>query len=261
MKKYLVRLSPIALALALPACEQPAMQCVVARRTFIAQYELVEGSGTCAKLVGEEIGLATFLQPGADGSSADYDRRVISVQSETLGGLAKRGEKYDVADAEHAPYALGHYTNEPDDGNLCHAGTSDEPLAVAEQSIPEVKTEDDEGNPVTYPASHVRQTWSDLSVYVTAGAPGTQLVGRMTYEDLLERCKATYDVVALAPAVQCEGVDAEGNRTGKPDDKLCDPSGDPVAGRMGSGINPDFKTRCDPELLYCVLAEPPLAKP
>lgn len=38
-----------------------------------------------------------------------------------------------------------------------------------------------------------------------------------------------------------------------PIDITCDPKGDPAVGRLGSGINPDFQTSCDPELFYCVL--------
>lgn len=40
------------------------------------------------------------------------------------------------------------------------------------------------------------------------------------------------------------------------DEALCSPNEDPAAGRAtGSGINPDFKVRCDPDLTLCVLNE------
>ena len=39
-----------------------------------------------------------------------------------------------------------------------------------------------------------------------------------------------------------------------PDNSACCPNPDPIGGRAsGSGINPDFPVKCDPDLLLCVL--------
>ncbi|MDC3958152.1 hypothetical protein [Polyangium jinanense] len=244
------------------SCSQPPIQCVVGHGSFIAKYSLVEGTGSCADLVGEEIGLATFLAPNDDRTLADYDKRSIAVQSDTFGGLIREREGLGAGE-EDVPYAFGAYTTNPDERDLCYAGgaSGTAALAPAELDLPEAETMDAMGNPVTLPAKRLRQSWENLSIYVTAAAPGTQVVGTMKYEDLMEGCSATYTFVALFPAVQCAKSDADGNPTNEPDDALCDPTGNAAEGRTPSGINPDYRVKCDPTLLYCVLDETPRAAP
>jgi hypothetical protein len=243
--------APLFLGLSGASCSQPAIQCVVAHSPFYAKYTLVEGTGSCAQIKGDAIGMSTFLRPNADRTGANYDSRRIAIQSDTLGKLLQERDGLGAGD-EDLPYAVGDYTSEPDANQICFAGTADKPLAAADMDVPEVPDK-------SLPAKHLRQEWKNVRLYVTADAPGTQAIGEMVYEDVLEGCKATYTFVALAPAVYCEGTGTDGKPNGKPDDSLCDPKADPAHGRtFGSGINPDFKTRCDPELLYCVLAETPL---
>ncbi|UQA57895.1 hypothetical protein [Polyangium aurulentum] len=237
---------------------------MVGHGPFYAKYELLEGDGSCAELKGGEIGLSTYLAPNADRSLADYDDRRIAVQSRLLGDLLHRGTEFGVADEDNKPYAIGDYTNLPDDGNICYAGGANgtPALSVAEQSVPEIPAMDDGMGGMTdpIPAEHLRQEWRNLKIYVTPQAPGTQMTGEMTLENVLEGCSARYRVVALFPSVYC-GVDADGDEN-TPDvasNEQCDPEADPDQGReFGSGINPDWKTKCDPELLHCVLDETPL---
>lgn len=255
-KLFLSALAPVVLALPLfsASCSQPPIQCVSGHGPYIAKYTLRDGSGSCAALVGEEIGVSTFLLPNADKTLADYDKRRISVQSTTFGELFQEREGLGLDDAD-VPYALGDYTTDPDEDNLCFAGGlgGKGPLSAAEIDVPDAQTVDDDGNPVMLPARHLRQTFSDLRLFVTAAIPGTRLTGTMTYSDLLEGCTATYDVVGLFPAVPCKDA------MGKPDDEACNPRANPEQGHLvGSGINPDFKVKCDPVLLYCVLDEAPL---
>jgi hypothetical protein len=246
------------------SCAQPEIQCVVGHGAYFAKYELLEGMGTCAELKGGEIGLATFFRPNADRTLADYDQKRISVQSGILGGLVQRAEEFGVANAQMQPYAIGDYTTDPDDKDLCYAGGANgtAALSVAEQRLPEIPAMDDGMGGMTdpIPAEHVRQQWQNLKIYVTAQVPGTQITGEMTFENVLEGCSARYKVVALFPSVYC-GVDADGDAK-TPDvasDEQCAAEADPDRGRiLGSGLNPDFKTKCDPELLHCVLDEKPL---
>lgn len=256
-----------ALALSGVSCSQPSISCVVGHGAFYARYELVSSTGMgCEGVLGDEIGMSTFLAPNADKSLADYNARSIAIQSSTLGTVLQDSEALGVPDTANKAYAFGMYSSTPDDKNICYAGGANgmAALSVAEQNIPEVMTEDDEGNPVTIPAQHLRQTWRNIKVYVTAGAPGTQAVGEMVYEDVIAGCSATYRFNALYPSVYCGmEVDADGDPETTDDitevasDDLCNPKADPSKGRVfGSGINPDFKVRCDPEVLHCVLAEP-----
>lgn len=252
------------LALSGASCSQPEIQCVVGHGPYFAKYELLEGTGSCAELKGGEIGLATYFRPNADRTLVDYDKRRISIQSRILGSLQQRAEEFGVADPALAPFGIGDYTNDPDEGNLCYAGGANgtPALSVAEQNVPEIPAMDDGMGGMTdpIPAEHLRQEWKNLKVYVTAQVPGTQMTGEMTFENVVEGCSARYKMVALFPSVYC-GVDADGDEA-TPDvasDEQCSAEADPDRGRViGSGINPDFKTKCDPELLHCVLAETPL---
>lgn len=84
--------------------------------------------------------------------------------------------------------------------------------------------------------------WSNLQFYVTAGAPGTQFTGDLKYTE--DDCTIEYTAIGLWPAVAC----------GSDDD--CNPCANPDAGlTIGSGINPDFPTKCDTDFGYCVLTD------
>ncbi|UQA55745.1 hypothetical protein [Polyangium aurulentum] len=258
------------LSLSGASCSQPAIACVVGHGSFYARYTLISSTGTgCDQLKGDEVGFSTYLAPNADKSLADYDNRSIAVQSLELGSLRQQWEVLQGPDnydrENNKAYAFGKYSSAPDDNNICYAGGAGgtPALAPAELNLPEVTTMDDEGNMETEPARHVRQEWKNIRVYVTADAPGTQAVGEMTYEDVLLGCSATYSFIALYPAHYC-GVDHDGDAATDdvPSEDECNPKADPSKGRVfGSGINPDFKVRCDPEVLYCVLADKSLAAP
>lgn len=136
----------------------------------------------------------------------------------------------------------------------CHAkeGTADSPNGCV---YPFTCTSTDETlGQCKLPALSAKYEWKDLQFYVTASAPGTQFSGELTYTE--GDCTLEYTAVGLWPAIYCEGTDENGNPTGLPDDRLCSPCTDADAGiSIGSGINPDFPTRCDPDLLYCVLVD------
>jgi hypothetical protein len=110
----------------------------------------------------------------------------------------------------------------------------------------------------TQPALDVRYEWSDVKLYTTAAALGTQLSATLRYS--VNDCTAEYDVRAVWPATDCTLydidynpiLDDEGNL--QPDPSACCPGSDLEKNHpYGSGINPDFAVHCDPELLLCVL--------
>lgn len=256
------------LSLAGASCSQPSISCVVGHGAFYARYTLVSQTGTgCGDLTGDDIGMSTYLAPNADKSLANYDSRSLAVQSSLLGDLRQtweglQGPDYDVVN--NKAYAFGAYTSKPDDGNICYAGGANGTAALvpAELNLPEVTVTEDDGTMTTTPAQHVRQEWKNIRVYVTADVPGTQAVGEMTYEDVTAGCSATYTFVALYPSVYCGLDDDEDPMTPDiVDEEACNPVADPSKGRVfGSGINPDFKVRCDPQVLHCVLADKSLAE-
>jgi len=262
------------------SCSQPTIQCVVGHGAFFARYTPVAGTDTsCYGLDGEDIGLSTYLAPNEDKSLANYDDRSIAIQSTTLGLLARQrdGEGFDLGTDK--PYAFGKLTTAPDANNLCYTGGAEgtAALAQADMNIEAFDTGevDDMGNPVILPAAHYRQQWSNVKMYVTAGVPGTQAVGRMRFEDVLGGCSAEYTFVALFPSVYCgKDVDDDNNPdtdaadddadTMNPDPQVPEPlfcaaTADPAKGiAVGSGINPDFPVTCDAVTLHCVLSGTPL---
>jgi hypothetical protein len=261
------------------SCSQPTIQCVAGHGAFFAKYELVSGDEACLGLKGEDIGMSTYLAANADKSLADYDARSIAVQSTTLGQLARDREGAGFDLGTDKPYAYGKYSTAPDPNNICYTGGTGgtAALASADMNVEEFDTGevDDMGNPVILPAIHLQQEWKNIKVYVTAGAPGTQAVGEMTYRDVIAGCEASYKFIALFPSIYC-GTDVDDDNNPETDavnddadpmtddpqqpfDLYCDAEAHPDQGiSVGSGINPDFPVRCDPETLHCILSGDPL---
>ncbi|MDI1476052.1 hypothetical protein [Polyangium sp. y55x31] len=261
------------------SCSQPTIQCVVSHYAYFAKYELISGDEACLGLKGEDIGMSTYLAPNADKTLANYDDRSIAIQSTTLGELARarEGAGYDLG--KDKAYAFGKFTTAPDANNICYTGGANgtAALAVADANVEEFDTGDVDnmGNPIIEPAVHLQQEWRNVKVYVTAGAPGTQAVGEMVYRDVTAGCEATYKFIALSPSVYC-GLDVDDDENpdtkasnddadpANPDppvpyDLYCDAEAHPDLGiSVGSGINPDFPVRCDPETLHCILTGDPL---
>lgn len=92
------------------------------------------------------------------------------------------------------------------------------------------------------PPTTIKYEWSNLKFYVTAGAPGTQFSGDLKYTE--DDCTIEYTAVGMWPAVGCATDDD------------CNPCANPDAGlTIGSGISPDFPTKCDTDLGICVLTD------
>jgi len=262
-------------ALSGASCSQPTIQCVVAHGQFVsyyAKYDVVSGDASCYENLqtalelptgGENIAMATYLQPVSSEkyAFADFSNRKIAIQGSVMGllYLLREGAGTDEADA---PYGIGEYTTAPDENNICYAGGANGTAAMvaSDVDVPDFDTGEVDPmtmQPIIIPAEHYRQEWKNVRIFVTAGVPGTQAVGEMHFEDFVAGCSVDYKFTALFPSVDCTGDDGAGNPV--PDQAACNPNPDPAAGRVfGSGINPDFKVKCDDTLLHCVLDEPPL---
>lgn len=248
------------LGLATPSCSQPAMLCDVASGPYVARYFPKEGAGDCLSLPGELVGMKTYNPPSADGDGLDAGETEIAVQSASVGQLADDAAAAGAADPDgsHTLYSFGEYSNKPDGDDLCSAPG----LSPAELHIPRTDYTDAGGDARTFPETRLVYEWKGLVVYTTFTAPGTAATGEVTITREVtdpatgtkDSCTATYVVSALSPVVGCEATDAMGNPTGLPDDEACCPEADLSKGRTsGSGIDPDFRVRCDPALLLCVL--------
>lgn len=228
-----------------------------------------------------------------ESAGADYNSRKIALQSTTMGSTLKERAGAGLKDTG-AAYTFGDYTNLPDGDNICFAfgnGQSTTNVAELEADAFDTGEVDDMGNPVILPALHYKQEWKNVRLFVTEGVPGTQAVGEMTFDNLTvgEECSVTFKFTSLYPAVGCiaeilkdEIGDCDEDPTTpdelcegvvvrtEPDNALCDPKAEegwvkPPTGQeykaarvFGSGINPDFKTKCDATIGYCVLDGDPL---
>ncbi len=110
------------------------------------------------------------------------------------------------------------------------------------------------------PATDIKIEWSNVKVYVTTEAPGTQFVADMKYSEDIdgETCSATYRLIGIWPWVDCgtyEYDDCGNLVSATPNEDAChlDPANAPPGSVV---INPEFKTKCDPNLLICVPTEP-----
>ncbi len=226
-------------------------------------------------------------------AGADYNTRKIALQSTTMGALLQERTGAGLKDGG-AAYTFGTYTSVPDSGNICFAfgnGETTDNVAELDADAFDTGEVDDMMMPIILPAVHYKQTWSNVRLYVTEGIPGTQAVGEMSFENLTpgQECTVSFKFVGLYPAAHCiadvlidhmcdddgdpatPDVFCEGDFVrNEPDDALCDAKAEegwkkPPAGTeykparvFGSGINPDFKTKCDADSGYCVLADAPL---
>jgi len=237
------------------ACEQPSIDCrALHSGPYAAKYTLISGGMECSGLKGEPIGLQSYYPARADKKNVDLTQSFLVIRPTTLGNLEiEAGDWGDEATVTKAELdAKGSFAVvEPNDNDVCMVPT----FSASEVDLKEIPANmDDPENPYPgLPATNVKYEWKDVRLLVSAGAPGNLMEGELTYTE--NGCTATYSVIALWPTVGCEELDAEGNGTGKPNDKLCDAEPDPQAPYsipFGSGVNQDFAPKCDPDLLYCV---------
>jgi len=242
------------------SCSQPDLFCDVASGPYMVQYIPKDSANDCLMLSGERVGMKTYNPPTADKKTFDASKTTVALQANSVGVLADDARAIGVEDSEpnHTQYSLGDYSNKPDANDFCSAPA----LSMAEQHIPETAYTDEDGNAQVFPETRISYQWSNLEVYTTFAAPGTAATGEVTITKevtdpmtgMTNACTVTYIANALYPRVGCEGADAEGNPSGMPDETKCCPVADLANGRtFGSGINPDFKVKCDPVLLSCVL--------
>jgi hypothetical protein len=285
--------------------DQPRVRCAAARGNFAATYRLVSGTGACAGLKGDVLAVQTYNGSNAD-KTPNWDQASMGIQPTAITGLLQAAGGAMVSDPnpEDLPYSLGNFsTPEPGSDDFCVVPT----LSATRLRLPEIPAGMDGMGAMTpgQPATDVKYTWSNVRVYVTAAANGTEFSASLTVEQ--DGCTAEYAVEGLYPAVSClvpppmepppempsddagatdeasVAVDDAGSDSSANDDAatvpdeaaapdvemppapmldetLCSPLADPANGRpLGSGINPDVATRCDPDLQLCVLAKAPPA--
>ncbi|QRN95367.1 hypothetical protein JRI60_40865 [Archangium violaceum] len=229
-------------AFTLGACGayQQDPQCVVAKGSFITVYTPKPGQDTsqaCAQLKPAVVGLEKYFSE--DPSARD----TVAIRTQRMGDeLAHKDTQVD-PDAPRQPNSVGELTTDaPGSDNFCEV-----------PSLGTARLESRYSGISKAPLSLVYE-WSNLRIYNTPGIPGTQFTAELRYTE--NGCTADYTVKGIWPVVSCA-------TNGQPDETKCDPKPNPAAGRnRGSGINPVFPVKCDPDVKICVLTgEVPSDKP
>jgi hypothetical protein len=241
---------------AIAACntEEPERQCSVARAvsdgstgSFAATYTLKEGQNPdrpCAQLKPEPVGLQKYFS--RDPAAKD----TVAVRMDRIGRLVAQFASRLDPESSGEPYAVGALATEtPGPDNFCDVPVLSPArleVSAAPAGLPDGGTLPD-GGPPAQPAQSFSYEWSNLRIYNTPEIPGTQFVADLRYTE--NGCTAEYRVKGIWPVVGCGR-----GKPAKPDDSLCSPYADFDAGRLrGSGINPIFPVKCDPDALICVL--------
>lgn len=284
---WLLGVTALASSASIVACSQAPVQCRIGAAgsgiAYAVKYYPVGTPGAACAAPGDEIGFDTYHPkgPGEEGlQQPDFTvPSIVAFQNSSMGSLIAdrsdqgsedpvgKGDQNEETGAhippQHPAYVLGKFsTVEPVDEfcSIADPKPAEQVFPKVEAVPPDPNDPDDMGSPEV-PAMSVKYEWSDVKVYVTPSAQGTQFSGHLKYTQ--DTCSAEYNVAGVWPSIFC-GVDKEvdDGMGGKmtvtvPEASLCCPNADPLGGRItGSGINPDFPMKCDPDLLLCVLDTP-----
>jgi hypothetical protein len=217
----------ISAGLGLASCaEQPEVQCFAALSfysPFAVRYDLVSGSGECANLKAEGVGLQTYVTNPTKNKTAGINSIAMKAQQFGLWVLNGESNRADPADAmsevepivddAHEPYASGKFTSKHPSNDICKVPTL-EPARLVLPEIPEHQVEDDElglmytdedSDPDVIPAQpaiDATYKWSNVEVWVTPGDVGTQWAADLEYT--INGCTAKYKALAVNAYVECE---------------------------------------------------------
>jgi hypothetical protein len=244
--------------LALPAGDDPMMPmdtdcggCPSGQTCGGGGIANVCGSGkTCTKLACADLGANCGLAGDGCGGMLDCGTCTAPDKCGGNGIPSVCGHVTLDTNASDAPYSQGAFAQQfPDANNMCQVQNlqparqvlTSTPLSVGPMMMPTLSP---------YQPDDVGYTWTNVNVYVTAAAQGTQFSADTTYTE--NGCTASYHVIGMWPAVSCtvtipDPKDPKGltplNQVATPD--LCNPCAEPDKQRfVGSGISPDFTTTC-----------------
>ncbi len=214
----LVVLAPLfAVAQLASSCSQPPVSCTVS--TFVgyaAKYQLVEGTGSCAERSGDVLGLANYNPAKQDqygNTVPNLDAVSLAIRSATLGGLHAFAKDEGVVDTieGNVPHAFGDFTTGFPQNDICKAELDPARVDLPAIELDPEQDPEDPDDDIEQDAVAMGEAWQNVEVYVTAANLGTQMKGRYTVTDDVEGCSATYDVLAVFPAVFCEDILPEGD--------------------------------------------------
>ena len=187
--------------LLLMACKQPAPKCNVAHGPFWAKYTLVSGEGDCAMLTGEELDVQSYYaQRSAKDTRPDLDNVSMVIAPLSITSALANAVGIAEPEAGDIPYAQGRIvtTLAAADG-FCRAPK----FSLARLRLPAVPAHEVDmcTTAPAAPAYDVSYAFSNVRVYYTPAAIGTQFAADLTYTQ--GDCEAKYRVSAVYPMVSC----------------------------------------------------------
>lgn len=248
------------------SCTQPTMNCTTAHLTYGAKYELTSGdpNSPCGQHKGDILGMQTYFEPGGLNGTPKFNEPSAAIRTQYAGLILDNALNYPeevpgftgMEGVEHMANALAEFDRgQPNDDDFCTIdkmapavvdlpelplipGT---PAVVDDPNTPEDETAEEVPEVPATPPKLVRHEWSNVRWLVNPDAQGTQFEADLKFTE--DGCTAEYHVVAVSPAIPC-----------MTDDDCT---------KAGSGLNPDFAVRCDPEIKdliepglgLCVLSE------
>lgn len=233
------------------------------RAGYATRFDLLSQSGTCNEgeiLKGGVFGIRTYYQGGSDGY-IDYSIPAkVALQFEDVGlavfdAYDREAPGFDRLDPNLIIYNIGDFATATPNGDRCDVvniqpmtvNVPAAPLIPADEGDPDDPEDDEPEVPEAPPVSY-SINWTRLQFLVTTPYPGTQFEGELTIQ--VNDCVGTYKATGVYATdhVSCEGAE------GGPDPDQCLALPDLSKNVFfGTGINPDFPVRCDPDLLLCVL--------
>jgi hypothetical protein len=276
-----------ALSLLGVACDQPEPDCAAARSPFAARLTLTTGDDSCRLVgpyIGDIVGVQTYTPSlGGDPAKPDLEHPFIAIKAFTLqavyhgtasayGVQDPEADNLDPATRTRNLYAVGNFTSQAPADELCTVPTFNNRAEYVSTEFPGTTCGGGGGggaggagggdatggaggcveDPGT-PGFNISYEWSNFRMIDRSDAVGNVFTAQMNYAETQTAggadlsCSASYNVIAIAPAVDCSVYDAEGHIIDK-DPALCLPEADPEAGRVaGSGLNPKLR-----DLIDCV---------
>ncbi|MEE9384810.1 MAG: hypothetical protein V3V08_15510 [Nannocystaceae bacterium] len=226
------------------SCGKGEMYCTSAFGHFAVVLDLEKSSGDCEgapvnleELDGESAILETYADKGAKDLS-DWSHGNLVIKTGLMGNyegvaLSRGAENQGKSTVARAEFAASN----PDADGFCKVSKFKN---GAELELDELEADVDtdtgstSGDAELFPGQEAidwKIDWSEMTMYVTPDAQGTQFTATVEME--LNGCEAKFSAVGLYPEVHCEK------------DKDCEDK--------TNGINPSFDVKCDDDSGMCTL--------
>jgi hypothetical protein len=213
MKKLITLLAPCAIVVA--ACSQPQVPCQVsASLSYGSKWKQSSGptDGACGGKTGETVGFASYNPRDPKGGSEDVSKAFLGVRTIDMGNLVVNADINGVDDTKAGdfPFAFGPFKNIFPTDNICTPDlkASHQVLAAVPGSVGD--PEDPSDDVVAQSAVDMEEDWSNVQVFVSAGAVGTMIKAHYALHDHANSCDAEYDTLSVFPTVSCGDTEPSG---------------------------------------------------